>query len=85
MADVSSVKTRPSKTVEKIYGVTKELFLSDITIARKPVVLKGVDIGEAKDKWCPEYLAKVGGEKPVKIHVCQEGRMDFLNKNFAYK
>jgi len=84
MADASNVN-RPTKIVDKLYGITKEKFLNDISSARKPVVLKGIDIGDAKEKWCPEYLAKVGGEKPVKIHVCEQGRMDFLNKNFAYK
>lgn len=77
--------SHPSKTVQKVYGITKEQFMNDISTARMPVVLKGVDIGDAMHKWCPDYLAKVGGDKPVKIHVCREGRMDFLNRNFAYK
>ncbi|KAK3712860.1 hypothetical protein QZH41_019206, partial [Actinostola sp. cb2023] len=85
MADGKERKVLSSKTVPKYQGITKEQFLYNISTARKPAVLKGLDIGESVEKWCPDYLAKVGGQKPVKVHVCTQGRMDFLNKNFAYK
>jgi hypothetical protein len=87
MADESGCfrTTNCSKTIQTYHGVTKEQFTCDILTARRPAVLKGVDLGDAVEKWKPDYLARVGGEKPVKVHVCAEGRMDFIHKNFAYK
>lgn len=85
MADEESKKRIRNKMIQIYHGVTKEQFVNQISAARIPAVLKGVDLGDAVEKWTPEYLAKVGGEKPVKVHVCNEGRMDFIHKNFAYK
>jgi len=53
--------------------------------ARKPVVLRGLDIGECKEKWNVEYLSQVFGKMPVKIHVSPVPEMDFIKKNFQYK
>ncbi|XP_031562148.1 tRNA wybutosine-synthesizing protein 5-like [Actinia tenebrosa] len=85
MADEAESKITKAKMIQIYHEVTKEQFLNQISAARVPAVLKGVDLGDAVEKWTPQYLAKVGGEKPVKVHVCNEGRMDFIHKNFAYK
>ena len=50
-----------------------------------PVVLQGLDIGTCTNKWTTEYLAKVGGDRDVKVHVSQTPQMDFINKNFMYR
>lgn len=53
---------------------------------RKPVILRGQDIGNVTETWSSvDYLAEKGGTKPVKIHVSPVPQMDFINKNFAYK
>ncbi|XP_066543085.1 tRNA wybutosine-synthesizing protein 5 isoform X2 [Hoplias malabaricus] len=52
---------------------------------RKPTVLKGVPLGPCVEKWTVEYLAKMGGDKEVKIHVSTVPQMDFLHKNFIYR
>ena len=73
------------KHVEVYKGVTKEVFQAEISPKRKPAILRGLDIGSACVKWTPEYLAQQGGERTVKFHVCQTGKMDFIHKNFAYR
>ena len=63
-------------------------FLGYQTLAfqRKPIILRGQDIGGVTNKWSAvDYLAERGGAKPVKIHVSPVPQMDFINKNFAYK
>lgn len=52
---------------------------------RKPVVLRGLDIGSCKEKWTSEYLVEKGGDREVKIHVSKTPQMDFINKNFMYR
>jgi len=32
-----------------------------------------------------EYLAEIGGDDEVKIHVSDVPQMDFISKNFVYK
>lgn len=55
-------------------------------LQRKPVILRGQDIGNVTETWSSvDYLAEKGGTKPVKIHVSPVPQMDFINKNFAYK
>ncbi|XP_001635034.2 tRNA wybutosine-synthesizing protein 5 isoform X1 [Nematostella vectensis] len=71
--------------VKIFHGLSREEFLSDVYSKREPAVLRGLDIGAAVTKWTPKYLAEVGGEKLVKVHVCSEKGMDFINKNFVYK
>ena len=41
--------------------------------------------GPAPQLWTPEYLCQKCGGRLVKVHVCPTPRMDFINKNFAYK
>lgn len=70
----------------KIYeNITKDFFVSDIQVKRKPTILRGLDIGDCVVKWTPQYLIEQLGNVDVKIHVCTEGKMDFINKNFVYK
>ena len=52
---------------------------------RRPVILRGVDLGKAPFIWTPEHLAERCGEKPVKVHVCPVEHMAFVQKNFLYK
>ena len=67
------------------YVSTKEDFLLQVYPSRHPTVLRGFDLGPAPQLWTPEYLCHKCGRRPVKVHVCPTPRMDFLNKNFAYK
>ncbi|XP_065183107.1 tRNA wybutosine-synthesizing protein 5-like [Sycon ciliatum] len=75
----------PDKEVPVVENVTKELFLSEIYPARKPAILRGIELGEAVRTWTPEYLSTTVGSRPVKVHVCPSDKMDFVKKNFAYK
>lgn len=79
------VMLRPDVAVPVFEKVSKELFLSEIYPARKPAVLRGVELGDAVRTWCPEYLSTTVGDRPVKVHVCPSEKMDFVKKNFAYK
>ena len=78
-------KTSCRKFVPVYDKVTKEYFISTIYPCRHPAVLKGIELGEAIDKWTPEYLASQAGDTPVKVHVCPTAQMDFLRKNFVYR
>lgn len=52
---------------------------------RCPAILRGLDIGSCLGKWTAEYLSQHVGNKPVKIHVSETERMNFLTQNFQYK
>ncbi len=64
---------------------TKEEFHSTVYPARRPAILRGIDLGRAPGLWTPDYLCQHCGSQPVKVHVCPVAQMDFINKNFAYK
>lgn len=64
---------------------SKEEFIEQIQSKRKPVVIRGLVIGDCSKKWNPEYLINHIGHLEAKIHVSTDSRMDFLNKNFLYK
>lgn len=52
---------------------------------RRPVILRGYDIGPCRTKWTPEYLiSKCPEGKKVKVHKSKEKRLDFRRKNFVY-
>ncbi|ESP01532.1 hypothetical protein LOTGIDRAFT_172630 [Lottia gigantea] len=74
-----------SRNVKIITGLSKEIFQTEIYPQRKPVILRGVDIGDCKEKWTKEYLAENGGSVEVKIHVSKTHQMDFIHKNFLYR
>ncbi|XP_069471899.1 tRNA wybutosine-synthesizing protein 5 isoform X1 [Ambystoma mexicanum] len=76
--------------VQKVFlplhlGVDKSTFLQDIYPLRKPVVLRGVDLGTCTTKWTVDYIIKAGGNADVKVHVSTVPQMDFLHKNFIYR
>ncbi|XP_068926232.1 tRNA wybutosine-synthesizing protein 5 isoform X4 [Petaurus breviceps papuanus] len=64
--------------VPQLEGVTREEFLQRIYPQRKPVVLKGIDLGTCTTKWTADYISQVGGTKEVKIHVSTVPQMDFI-------
>ncbi|XP_070545756.1 tRNA wybutosine-synthesizing protein 5-like [Ptychodera flava] len=71
--------------VEVHLNVTDEEFRTNIYPRRIPAVLRGLDIGECKEKWTTDYLCQHGGHKEVKVHVSPSSQMDFINKNFMYR
>ena len=78
--------TNERKSVLTYENLTKETFISSIYESRRPAVLKGIELGEAVDKWTPQYLATSHeADIPVKVHVCATAQMDFLQKNFVYR
>ena len=62
-----------------------EFFQSHIYLQRKPTIIKGLNIGDAVEKWSGQYLSESVKNIPVQIHVCPVPALDFLNKNFLYK
>ncbi|KAH9523820.1 tRNA wybutosine-synthesizing protein 5 [Bulinus truncatus] len=62
-----------------------EKFTADFYKKRKPVILRGLDIGDCIQKWTPSFLASHGGSQEVKLHVSSSAQMDFINKNFLYR
>ncbi|XP_063285942.1 tRNA wybutosine-synthesizing protein 5 isoform X1 [Pelobates fuscus] len=71
--------------VQQFTDVDKNKFLQEIYPLRKPVVLKGLDLGVCKTRWTVDYLSKSGGDHEVKIHVSEVPQMDFIKKNFIYR
>ncbi|XP_056390100.1 tRNA wybutosine-synthesizing protein 5 isoform X2 [Hyla sarda] len=71
--------------VPEYSDVDKHRFLQEIYSARKPVVLKNLNLGSCKTKWTVDYMSKKGGGREVKIHVSEEPQMDFIQKNFIYR
>ncbi|XP_074685632.1 tRNA wybutosine-synthesizing protein 5 isoform X3 [Strix aluco] len=78
-------REQPVVPVARVAGVTREQFLRDIYPRRKPVVLKGMELGTCTTKWTVDYLSQAEGSKEVKIHVSAVPQMDFLSKNFVYR
>uniref|UniRef100_A0A8D0E4J4 tRNA wybutosine-synthesizing protein 5 n=1 Tax=Salvator merianae TaxID=96440 RepID=A0A8D0E4J4_SALMN len=76
---------QPVVPVNQCTGATRERFLEDIYPLRKPVVLKGIDLGPCITKWTVDYLSQASGSKEVKVHVSAVPQMDFLSKNFVYR
>ncbi|XP_052234433.1 tRNA wybutosine-synthesizing protein 5-like isoform X1 [Dreissena polymorpha] len=70
--------------VDILSNVSKETF-NDLYKKRRPIVLRGVDIGPCVERWTVDYLASKGGDREVKIHVSKTSQMDFINKNFMYR
>ncbi|XP_076458446.1 tRNA wybutosine-synthesizing protein 5-like [Babylonia areolata] len=66
-------------------GVTKDMFLTEIYPKRRPAILRGVEIGECREKWTVDYMAARGGCGEVKVHVAGNPQMDFIHKNFLYR
>lgn len=65
--------------------LSREAFEEKVYPHRRPVVLRGIDLGRAPHAWSPGYLARACGDKRVKVHVCPVDDMAFLQKNFQYK
>ncbi|XP_041473533.1 tRNA wybutosine-synthesizing protein 5-like [Lytechinus variegatus] len=73
------------KDVPVYTDVSNTKFLDVIYQKRNPAVIRGLDIGPCVEKWTAEYLASQGGDTEVKIHVSPSSKMDFINKNYAYR
>lgn len=54
--------------------ITQEDFQAVYSAARRPVVLRGLDVGPAVEKWTPEYLAGLPSSQKtvVSTHVCSD-------------
>ncbi|XP_069107378.1 tRNA wybutosine-synthesizing protein 5-like [Argopecten irradians] len=75
-----------ASVIDVVRDVDAAAFIEQIYPKRRPVILRGVDIGPCVQKWrSVDYLMNQGGAMPVKIHVSATPQMDFINKNFSYK
>ncbi|XP_004628660.1 tRNA wybutosine-synthesizing protein 5 isoform X1 [Octodon degus] len=71
--------------VPRLEGVSAERFKQHLYPQRKPLVLRGLDLGPCTSKWTVDYLSHVGGTREVKVHVTAVAQMDFISKNFVYR
>ena len=74
-----------TRVVKRVRVFTPEEFQEQVCRLREPAILCGLDLGCAPAKWSPEYLKSKHSKNAVKIHVCPQQQMDFVNRNFAYK
>ncbi|XP_076012235.1 tRNA wybutosine-synthesizing protein 5 [Genypterus blacodes] len=72
-------------TVPIVTEVDIKKFRREVYPERRPVVLRGVNLGPCVERWSVDFLAQKGGDKEVKVHVSTVPKMDFLRKNFVYK
>ncbi len=64
------------------------LFREELAPVGRPVVLRGLDLGECTERWVDqEHLKRLAEreERPVKVHVAEQPHLDFRSKNFEYK
>ncbi|KAK9861886.1 hypothetical protein WJX84_010417 [Apatococcus fuscideae] len=74
--------------VAVMHGVTAQQFQDTVVPAQRPVILRGLDLSPACQRWTPEYLqACPSGHQIVSAHVCTQpqGRLDFVSRNFEFK
>jgi tRNA wybutosine-synthesizing protein 5 len=73
-------------TVPILENVTPDTFALEVYPRRKPVVLCGLDLGDAPSKWTPDYLATTTPSKrQASVHVCPDERLSFVDRNFVFK
>ncbi|KAH8916608.1 S-adenosyl-L-methionine-dependent methyltransferase, partial [Atractiella rhizophila] len=65
--------------------VGKEEEFEDIMRACLPVVITGLSLGSASEKWTPEYLTERVGSKKVSVHVSSTANLSWHDKNFRYQ
>ncbi|NXA40744.1 TYW5 protein, partial [Eudromia elegans] len=78
-------RAQEKEPVASVATATREHFLEDLYPRRRPVVLKGVELGACTRRWSAEYLRRAAGAGAVKVHVSAGPRMDFLRRNFVYR
>lgn len=78
-------ENRQRVSVPQLKGDSQGQFMGHLNPQRKPLVLKGIDLGACTSKWTVDYLSQIGGRKEVKIHVAAVAQMDFISKNFVYR
>jgi len=59
--------------------------LSAFQDSRRPIVIRGIDIGPCTTLWTPDYLKSANQEKKVKVHRSKTPQLDFRSKNFVYE
>ncbi|BDA41177.1 probable tRNA wybutosine-synthesizing protein 5 at C-terminar half [Coccomyxa sp. Obi] len=87
--DQASSQGNSCGTVAEHIAKTREEFEKCISAKKKPLVLKGVDLGPAVTRWSGDYLKSLpcSSTTLVSVHVCPDpaGRMDFVHKNFEFR
>ena len=73
--------------VDRLHRPDAQHFIKSVATKRVPIVLSGLDIGQAPWTWTPQYLSKLEGlpDKAVSVHVSQDPKLDFVRKNFTYQ
>lgn len=81
---VVGIESVPILDVTKVENLDSAIFKA-FHETRRPVILRGYDVGPCIKKWTPEYLiSKCPEAKKVKVHKSKEKRLDFRRKNFVY-
>ncbi|KAF2658749.1 LCM-domain-containing protein [Lophiostoma macrostomum CBS 122681] len=58
---------------------------SDLLATSRPAIIEGLDLGPCTALWNIDYLKeKLGVEREVVVHECEDERMTFKDKNFQY-
>lgn len=75
---------RMFKPVEVYNYSSKEEFINFVKDNRKPLILRGLNIGTCRSKWSVSYLVESIKDLKVSIHASPTGQMSFIKKNFSY-
>lgn len=63
----------------------EEHFKNVIQPSRRPVIIKGLNLGPCQSLWSDaDYVKRKEDDKHVKVHITTEEKMDFRSKNFKY-
>ena len=67
-----------------MHGVTAQQFQDTVVPAQRPVILRGLDLSPACQRWTPEYLqACPSGHQIVSAHVCTQPQGGSFSGNRA--
>ena len=66
--------------VRVVENPTREQFVKEICEQCEPVIIRGLDLGQAPKLWSFEYLERTALDKIVSVHVSPHSRMDFYDR-----
>jgi tRNA wybutosine-synthesizing protein 5 len=58
--------------------------IEEIVANRKPVLIRGLKIGQCTEKWTAEYLTTKCIESKVSVRISKQPILDFINKNYEF-
>ena len=58
--------------------------IEEIVAKRKPVLIRGLKIGQCTQKWTSEYLKSKCIDSKISVRISNQPILDFINKNYEF-